>query len=381
MPHGCGTWPAFWTVGDNWPNNGEIDIIENVNEASINSQTLHTNAGCTQISESSGLYSGIMYNSDCNAYANGNAGCSIIGNENSFGANFNSNGGGVYAMEWTSNYIRVFFFSRANIPLDIMSGNPNPDSWGKPVGYWTLGSNCPSSHFHEHFIIFDTTFCGDWAGSTFATDCPAYTGQTCASYVQNNPAAFRDAYWFINSLKVYHSNVSTICTTQDNDPYSTGSFVPCCSELTSVLSDWNSNGNWYYLCKAPSPCTSLGNDPYATGSLVSCCAGLGSVLKDWNNNGNYFYMCMPLSVAPTKFPSKAPEASSSYSPSQSPTSPLTPPSVAPSLAPTISPSRSPSRSPTSPTTPPSAAPTVAPTISPSRSPTRSPTSALTRSPK
>ena len=23
---GCGTWPAFWLVGPNWPNGGEIDV-------------------------------------------------------------------------------------------------------------------------------------------------------------------------------------------------------------------------------------------------------------------------------------------------------------------------------------------------------------------
>jgi hypothetical protein len=28
MPKGCGTWPAIWEVGDNWPNNGEVDIVE-----------------------------------------------------------------------------------------------------------------------------------------------------------------------------------------------------------------------------------------------------------------------------------------------------------------------------------------------------------------
>jgi beta-glucanase (GH16 family) len=27
VPHGCGTWPAYWTVGPNWPLGGEIDVL------------------------------------------------------------------------------------------------------------------------------------------------------------------------------------------------------------------------------------------------------------------------------------------------------------------------------------------------------------------
>ena len=48
MPQGCGTWPAIWEVReDGWPNYGEVDILEGVNDVSPNSVTLHTTAGCT----------------------------------------------------------------------------------------------------------------------------------------------------------------------------------------------------------------------------------------------------------------------------------------------------------------------------------------------
>ncbi|KAJ3523900.1 hypothetical protein NM688_g8650 [Phlebia brevispora] len=45
MPEGCATWPAVWEVGDDWPNQGEVDIVEGVNNISPNQATLHTAAG------------------------------------------------------------------------------------------------------------------------------------------------------------------------------------------------------------------------------------------------------------------------------------------------------------------------------------------------
>ncbi|MGH9765376.1 MAG: glycoside hydrolase family 16 protein [Blastocatellia bacterium] len=47
LPFGQGIWPAFWTLGDNittvnWPNCGEMDIMENIGrEPSINRGSLH----------------------------------------------------------------------------------------------------------------------------------------------------------------------------------------------------------------------------------------------------------------------------------------------------------------------------------------------------
>lgn len=42
MPWGCSVWPAIWTVGPDWPNNGEIDIIEGINNITNNQMTFHT---------------------------------------------------------------------------------------------------------------------------------------------------------------------------------------------------------------------------------------------------------------------------------------------------------------------------------------------------
>ena len=33
MPFGCSLWPAYWSYGtDSWPANGEVDILEGVND-------------------------------------------------------------------------------------------------------------------------------------------------------------------------------------------------------------------------------------------------------------------------------------------------------------------------------------------------------------
>jgi len=196
MPTGCGTWPAWWTVGPNWPSGGEIDVIEGVNVQNNDQTTLHTNPGCTMAGEDKSKFSGNLVNADCQ----GNQGCGIQTGSGTYGASFNSHQGGVFAMEWTQNYIQTFYWPRNSIPADVAK-TPNPAGWGKPYAYFQFGNNCPASHFQNHQIVIDLTFCGDWAGAVFGNDCPGKG--SCNDYVKNNPAAFKEAYWVFHYVNVF----------------------------------------------------------------------------------------------------------------------------------------------------------------------------------
>lgn len=195
----CGVWPAFWMFGPNWPNSGEIDIIEGVSLQATNVMTLHTGDTCT-IAGTQSL--GTLQTNDCNQ--NNGYGCSISsGSSTSYGDAFNSVNGGVYATQWTSDYIRIWYFPRSSIPADITSGQPDPANWGLPDGNFQ-GSCDIDENFANHQIVFDTTFCGDWAGSVWSSDpvC-SLKASTCVDYVAGNPSAFADAYWDINYVKVF----------------------------------------------------------------------------------------------------------------------------------------------------------------------------------
>jgi hypothetical protein len=157
----CGVWPAFWLFGPNWPNNGEIDVIEGVNLAGTDTITLHTAPGC-YINTAGSQGGTVLQDSNCNSN-NGNNGCGVTTTTpNAYGNNFNNIGGGVYAMQWESSGIYVWFFPRGNIPADITNGNPVTGNWGLPIVAFNGGSGCNiDSFFGNNNIVFDTTFCGD----------------------------------------------------------------------------------------------------------------------------------------------------------------------------------------------------------------------------
>jgi hypothetical protein len=223
LQDGCSSWPAFWTVGSDWPTKGEIDIIEYVNTDEVAVTTLHTDEGCDQGNEDTSLFTGVWGlgaygnpadNCDVNAADQwANEGCGILGAGSTnpqpkVGAAFNALGkGGVYALEWLEdNYIRAFYFERDDIPSDIKgrsSITPDTSTWGLPYARFELGADCPSDHFQKHNIIFDNTFCGDWAGNTFSQSCS--TDVSCNDYVKFNPSYFQESYWLINYVDVYES--------------------------------------------------------------------------------------------------------------------------------------------------------------------------------
>jgi len=205
MPQGCGTWPAIWENGDHWPAGGEIDIVEGVNNQDTNVVTLHTAPGCFM--PKSRAMTGSLLGLNCNAATDHNAGCGVsISGGNNYGSTFNSNGGGWYAMQRTSDSVTVWFWARGStsVPWDVANGVNfiNTDDWGTPDANFT-NANCDiSSYFGPASIIINISLCGDWAGDSdvyASSGCPG----TCTDFVNNNPRAFTDAFFEFSWIKVY----------------------------------------------------------------------------------------------------------------------------------------------------------------------------------
>lgn len=132
MPEGCSTWPAIWESGlDNYPNDGEIDILEGADGVTPNSVTAWTSAGCTIPDTSARTQTGSTDGTECDV--DGGIGCAVWDPlQQSFGAPFNANGGGWFAMERTDSFIKVWFWPRDGYPpADVLNNSPsvNTDDW------------------------------------------------------------------------------------------------------------------------------------------------------------------------------------------------------------------------------------------------------------
>ncbi|CAI7655128.1 unnamed protein product [Penicillium glandicola] len=211
----CGTWPAFWSVGKDWPTDGEIDIIEGVNLQDHNEIVMHT-AGTCSLTDTD--MTGSVNATGCGEDL-GTVGCVIEGQEGSYGTSFNKLNGGVYTLQWTDEFLKI-----CSIPASITSGKPDVTEFGTPMAL--VEESCDvATAFKAQSFVFDVTFCGDWAGNVYSTSgCPMTSSdgaQSCINYVANHPAMFEQTYWEINSVKIYQESVQGTASVSSSETEST----------------------------------------------------------------------------------------------------------------------------------------------------------------
>ncbi|KIR55911.1 hypothetical protein I315_01793, partial [Cryptococcus gattii Ru294] len=148
----------------------------------VNTVALYTSDTCS-ISGGS-FMNGQVDETACSSYVTGNTGCGVkmTGGEGavngSYGAGFNAGGGGWYAM-------------------------------------WRDLKN-------------------DYAGATYTSmGCPG----TCSNFGKAYPAAFAEAYWCINSLRVYTATGKTVTTTLSGGAIA-GIVIGCVAALVLIAFGW-----------------------------------------------------------------------------------------------------------------------------------------------
>lgn len=248
MPgNACGSWPAFWTYGPNWPSDGEIDIIEAVNLMTNSQIVLHTSGTCP-IAPNPML--GTLVSTDCGDSSH-NQGCVVDGGAGTFGSPMNSAGGGVYAMEWTADHIAIWFFPHGAIPESVLSDHPDVASFGTPRAFFQGACNF-AERFRQQKMVFDITFCGDWAGGKFGqSGCPVSDHSdpkgSCDAFVAANPNLYSESYWEVISLKVYQGAgatsplsspivpISELATATSSMPVASSSFVAASASASALV--------------------------------------------------------------------------------------------------------------------------------------------------
>ncbi|PHH82555.1 hypothetical protein CDD82_5575 [Ophiocordyceps australis] len=171
-PYACGAWPALWlTDPSNWPENGEIDVLEAVNEAKDGHlMSLHTRDGCS-MARAERHMSGIAQHDECDASKNNNAGCAVATNISDLAVSIdplhNAQGGSIMALEWRDDGIRIWQFARDAIPKDLVRRMPNPTAWGMPAADFPNTHCHIPSYFQNHSIIVNINLCGDMVYATW----------------------------------------------------------------------------------------------------------------------------------------------------------------------------------------------------------------------
>ncbi|KAH9942419.1 concanavalin A-like lectin/glucanase domain-containing protein [Epithele typhae] len=211
LPYGCSVWPAFWSKGPLWPDDGEIDIVEGINLQSSNQMALHTTSGCFTSNRIE--QTGTLGFTNCSA----GSGCTVHETKpNSFGQNFANAGGGVWATQFDVSGIYMWFWSRPDVPASLALNNKGSidiSSWGLPsASYPAITDDCSNftAYFTPQQIVIDIALCGNWAGvpSIYQSSCPGL----CSVSGPGSPA-YDNAYFEINYVRAYTTGGPASTTT------------------------------------------------------------------------------------------------------------------------------------------------------------------------
>jgi len=216
IPYGCSVWPAFWTQGALWPAGGEIDIVEGINMETTNQIALHAQ-GADCIASTNATITGDLTYTNCSTAAGSDSGCTVNDTAtNSYGPGFAAAGGGVYACEFSTSAIRMWFWTRSDIPSNLSVGASTVDTstFGTPVAQYDASTCNFAQYFGPQTLTIDTTLCGTYAGvpSLLEETCPPLVGtNTCyTTYVINEQeATYANAYWEINYVNVYSTSTKS----------------------------------------------------------------------------------------------------------------------------------------------------------------------------
>lgn len=209
IPFGCSVWPAFWSFGPNWPENGEIDIIEGINLMPNNQISVHSTPGCTHNGSEYQLgTSGTT--TDCSEPS----GCTVMETSpNSYGSGFAAAGGGVWATQFDVSGIFIWFWSRLNVPASIHqvdSASMDVTQWGIPHASYFSNTCNITQYFSAQNLVLDITLCGDWAGvgTSYNASC-GNSGPTGLCYqdcvVGPGSPRYDNAYFNISYVRAYTS--------------------------------------------------------------------------------------------------------------------------------------------------------------------------------
>jgi beta-glucanase (GH16 family) len=140
MPAFSGIWPAFWMMGDNittvnWPNCGEIDVMEHINSENITYGTAHWTDNNNKITSNGGQ-----------------TGATVTDYH-------------VYGIEWDANYIRWFL-----------------DGVKYHEVYIGGGINGTSEFQNKFFILLNMAVGGEWPG--FNIDPNGFPAKMYVDYVR-----------------------------------------------------------------------------------------------------------------------------------------------------------------------------------------------------